>query len=126
MIINIIDLLRALDYVQGSQLLTATEKATVAKELKGSLPAKALSHGAHETHDIATAVFEKAAGVKTEDINGPSTGESPEEKTGALEAREEEHKLAPRGEAADVLPRDAGKANGGTPQVARGKPRKSR
>ena len=123
MIINIIDLLRALDYVQGSQLLTATEKATVAKELKGSLPAKALSHGAHETHDIATAVFEKAAGVKTEDINGPSTGESPKETPRAEENRKEEHELASRGKVADVLPRENRKATGSPKAVARGKSR---
>ena len=123
MIINIIDLLRALDYVQGSQLLTATEKATVAKELKGSLPAKALSHGAHETHDIATAVFEKAAGVKTEDINGPSTGESPKETISSPEARKEADQFPGLRKGADVLPRNAGKAHGGPKKVARGQPR---
>jgi hypothetical protein len=123
MIINIIDLLRALDFVQGSQLLTAAEKATVAKELKGSLPAKALSHGAHETHDIATAVFEKAAGVKTEDINGPSTGERPEETRSAPEARKEEHELAPRSKGSNVLPRENRKETGGSKGVARSQPR---
>lgn len=123
MIINIIDLLRALDYVQGSQLLTDAEKATVAKELKGSLPAKALSHGAHETHDIATSVFEKAAGVNTEDINGPSTGESPEETPRAEENRQAEHELTSRGKVADVLPRENRKATGSPKAVARSKPR---
>ena len=119
MITNIIDLLRALDYVQGSQTLTTAEKATIAKELKGSLPAKALSHGAHETHDIAAALFEKAASVPAR-TNGPSTRESPEETPRTLEARKEENQLAPRSKAADVFPRDAGKAHGGAKKVARG------
>jgi hypothetical protein len=120
MIINIIDLLRALDYVHSSQTLTAAEKATVAKELKGSLPAKVLCHGAHETHDIATAVFERAAGVKTEDINGPSTGERPEETRSAPEARKEANQQPGLRKGADVFPRDAGKAHGGAKKVARG------
>jgi hypothetical protein len=119
MITNIIDLLRALDYVQGSQTLTAAEKATIAKELKGSLPAKVLCHGAHETHDIAAAIFEKAASLP-ERTNGPSTGERPEETRSAPEARKEANQQPGLRKGADVFPRDAGKAHGGAKKVARG------
>lgn len=57
MILNIIDLLRALDYVRGSTLLTVEQKAMVVKELKLSLPAKSLCPSAQRTHEIAEGLF---------------------------------------------------------------------
>ena len=119
MITNIIDLMRALDYVQGSQSLTAAEKAIIAQELKGSLPAKALSHGAHATHDIAAAVFDKAASATARN-NGPSTGESTSQARTAEENRKEGHKQPPVSKGPNVLPRENRKAAGSPQRVAGG------
>lgn len=118
MITNIIDLMRALDYVQGTQSLSAAEKAVIASELKASLPAKALCHGAHLTHDIAAAVFDKAASTPAR-INGPTTGESSSQTPKPEENRKEGHQLAGLRPVKDGVPRDDRKAYGGAKKVAR-------
>lgn len=63
MITNIIELMRALDYVRGSSFLTPDQKAKVVKELKLSLPAKSLCHSAQRTHEIAEGLFDSFLSV---------------------------------------------------------------
>jgi hypothetical protein len=103
MITNIIELMRALDYVRGSPFLTAEQKADIVKELQLSLPAKALCHSAHRTHDIATGLFTAYA--------------SPAEE-GSKEDRTPEQRMPARSEDAHVLSRTASKKNGWSKKVA--------
>lgn len=119
MILQIIDLLRALDYVQGSSL-SPDEKRSVAFELRGALPAKALCHGAHITHEIADALFQKAINANTVRNNGPSTGESPGQANAAKEDQKEEHEQPPVRKGADVIPGENRKAFRGPKRVAKG------
>lgn len=119
MIVQIIDLLRALDYVQGSSL-SPDEKRSVAFELRGALPAKALCHGSHITHEIADAIFQKAINANTVRNNGPSTGESPGQTHTAEKDQKEEHEQPPVRKGADVIPGENRKAFRGPKRVAKG------
>lgn len=120
MILQIIDLLRALDYVQGSSL-SPDEKRSIATELKCALPAKALCHGAHITHEIADALFQKAINANTVRNNGPSTGESPGQANAAKEDQKEGHQLPGLRPRKDGVTGDDRKAFGGAKKVARGR-----
>ena len=118
MITKIIDLMRALDYVLGSQHLTSDEKRAIALELKASLPAKALCSSAHVTHEIATSQFAKAAGLDIVRSNGTSTGSRdpapPQEET------QEKHELPGLRPREDGVSRDDRKKAGRPKKVARG------
>lgn len=113
MITNIIDLMRALDYVQGSPSLTQDQKRLIAGELKYSLPAKALCHGAHHTHDIANSLFDKATETMRTDGPAVTTTAASGRKEDAHQAREEPLQGAGRPQGKDVFPRNARKAHGG-------------
>lgn len=119
MILQIIDLMRALDYLQGSSL-SPDEKRSVAFELRGALPAKALCHGAHMTHDIADALFQKAINANTVRNNGPSTGESPGQTHAAEKDQKEGHQLPGLRPSKDGVPGDDRKAFRGPKRVAKG------
>lgn len=118
MILQIIDLLRALDYVQGSSL-SPDEKRSIASELRNALPAKALCHGAHLTHDIVDARLRAICDKPVSD-NGTTAGKSPQEAPRAEENRKEEHQLPGLRQGKDGVSRDDRKAFGGPKKVARG------
>ena len=116
MILQIIDLLRALDYVQGSSL-TADEKQAVASELRLALPAKALCASAQLTHDIADAriraISEKPVRTNAQEAEAqkarPPQGDHPKAQQDAPVVAGHSGK-----------PRDDRKAPGGFKKVARG------
>lgn len=117
LILQIIETLRALDYVQGSSILTADEKRIVASELRSALPAKTLCTSAQLTHDIVDAHI-KAIFDKPVRNNGTSTGERPEETDATKENRKEGHQLAGLRPSKDGVPRDDRKAVRGPKKVA--------
>lgn len=118
MILQIIDVMRALDYVQGSSL-TADEKRTIASELRSALPAKALCASAQLTHDIVDARLRVICEKPVSD-NGTVARKSPEEAPRAEENRKEEHQLPGLRQGKDGVSRDDRKAPGGPKKVARG------
>lgn len=118
MILQIIDIMRALDYVQGSSL-SADEKRSVAFELRAALPAKALCASAQITHDIVDARL-RAIFEKTVSDNGTVARKSPEEAPRSEENRKEEHQLPGLRQGKDGVSRDDRKAFGGPKKVARG------
>ena len=119
MILQIIDILRALDYVQGSSL-TPDEKRTVAVELRAALPAKALCSSAQLTHDIVDAriraIFDKP--VRTDGT--PAGKRTEEEAPRSEENRKEEHQQPGLRQGTNGFPRDDRKAHGGPKKVSRG------
>jgi hypothetical protein len=100
-ILQLIELLRALDYVQGSSL-TDEQKQAIAEELKASMPPRELCTTAKRTHDIVT---------------GRLTPERPKE---APEDSKAGQRLPSRSEGTDVQPGAPRKAHGGFKKVARG------
>lgn len=96
MIINIIELLRALDYVRGSTLLTTEQKAIVARELKLSLPAKSLCTSAYRTHEIAEGLFNDfPASLQTQE-DSPAEQQLPAVRAGEDEVSGNDGKKAGR------------------------------
>lgn len=123
MIIDIINMMKALEYIQGSSL-TADEKRSVAIELQRSLPAKVLCHSAQNTHDIATALFEKAivANTARTDVAAEEEDRRAEDPP---EARQEGHKQPSGSAPEDGVPRDDQKAPRGSRKVESAKPASS-
>lgn len=91
MITNIIELMRALDYVRGSPFLTAEQKVTVAKELSSSMPPKALCNNAQRTFEIAEGLFADFGNAEAE--KGPQENLKTEQR---VPARSEGHHAMPR------------------------------
>lgn len=112
MILDIIGVLRAWDYVLGSPLLTTDEKREIAAELKQALPAQLLCSKAKRTHAI------------THDLIGrtyDSTPGIPTEEAPSQEVHPKEHQLPARSAGQDGVSRDDRKAYGGSAKVERGK-----
>jgi hypothetical protein len=105
MITQIIELMRALDYVRGSPFLTAEQKVTVAKELSSSMPPKALCTNAQRTFEIAEGLFADFRPII-------------ETKEGPKEDPKTEQRLPARGQSPHVQPRTPPKANGRPQKVA--------
>lgn len=120
MILQIIDVMRALDYIQGSSL-TADEKRTMAFELRSAIPAKALCASAQLTHDIVDArlraICEKPVSDNESVSKERSATASPQE---AQENRKEGHPQPGPRQGKDGVSRDDRKALGGPKKVARG------
>lgn len=114
MILQIIDIMRALDYIQGSSL-TPDEKRQVAAELRKALPAPMLCSSAQNTHAIADARLGAIcdAPVRTD-------GRTTEAPRKAEEDRPKGHQQPGLRKVADGKPRDAGPSYGGAKKVARG------
>lgn len=100
-ILQLIELLRALDYVQGSSL-TDEQKKAITEELKASMPPKDFCHTAKRTHDIVT---------------GRLTPQSPQ---AAPQDSQAIQRMPSRSEGTDVQPGAPRKAHGGFKKVARG------
>ena len=115
MIINIVELMKALEYIQGSSL-TAEDKRSVAKELKSALPAEVLCSSASKTHQIASSLFDKA--IEPEARPNDRT----EQRSESPKDHSEETKHIPAvGSRPDQRPRDAGKADGRLAKVSGGR-----
>jgi hypothetical protein len=105
MITNIIELMRALDYVRVNPFLTAEQKVTVAKELSSSMPPKALCNNAQRTFEIAEGLF----------ADFRSTIESPQR---PKEDPKTEQRVPARSEGPNAMPRAPQKAHGRHAKVA--------
>lgn len=115
MITDIIDLMKALEYIQGSSL-TAEEKRSIVSELKSALPAMMLCTSAPKTHQIASSLFDKAL----EPDMRPNDRE--DRRSEAPKENPEEAKHIPTvGSRPDQRPRDAGKADGRLSKVSGGR-----
>ena len=110
MILDIIGVMRALDYVLGSPLLTPSEKRAIAEELKGSLPAKMLCSKAHTTHAITSGLIDRAIGIKDAEADSSPKEDHPQEQ-----------QLSPGSQGAHVVSRNDSKAYGGSAKVERSK-----
>ena len=110
MITQIIELMRALDYVRGSPFLTAEQKVTVAKELSSSMPPKALCNSAQRTFEIAEGLFADFGTIKL--------AERPQELEGPKEDRKTEQRLPARSEGPHGNNRAPLKAHGRPQKVA--------
>lgn len=112
MILEIVGVLRALDFVLGSPSLTPEEKRSIAAELKASMPAKMLCSKAQNTHDIITGLLSRS-----------TAAESAEE---ARQDSKAEDKLLRKEEGVHGIPGAAKAPQGGPQKVAGGKPRQNR
>ena len=110
MITNIIELMRALDYVRGSPFLTAEQKVTVAKELSSSMPPKALCNNAQRTFEIAEGLFS--------DFGNTTPTAREKEPEGPKEDPKTEQRLPARSEGPNAMSRAPQKAHGRHAKVA--------
>ena len=112
MITNIIELMRALDYVRVNPFLTAEQKVTVAKELSSSMPPKALCNNAQRTFEIAEGLFADFGNTVTT-LKAP-----PKEPEGPKEDPKTEQRLPARSEGPHGNQRAPHKAHGRPQKVA--------
>jgi hypothetical protein len=110
LILDIIGVMRALDYVLGSPLLTPSEKRDIAEELKSSLPAKMLCSKAQRTHAITSGIIDRAIGIKDAEANSSPKEDCPQEQ-----------QLSPGSPRSNVIGRNDCQANGGSAKVERSK-----